>query len=453
MKKLHIRRDVIAFFVFAGLYLWIGLTADHLGFLSNSSAFLIEKALIMRSTLHLQSAGFIYPPLPLLIALVFPNAMWITVAGAVVTSTLAVFVLRDLFASHLRRYVVFVLLLAAFVTPVMIYLSNQELSSSLGILLVYLSFREFRKYMEEGSIHSMFLSGIWIGFAFFTAPISVYFALGFAVIVLLQNPQQSVWSRVAAVMVLLFPLVSAMVSWAYLSWLFTGKPTLVYPNELLLNWTVPQVVLGALVCVSTLVVLLWTQPKHSLFVLFPGFFMVVAPTIGLRSILEFIALLTLIAFSVMPKDLARRYQNLIAAAALVQLVGLYLTPTQQGQMSVWSTSLQTNTLSSQEAVLRQMSLLMRQAPSASILTDDRMTYRALAYAGTVQPFILPTNPKFTEIASDPGAFVDYVFVQSTAVNSQTPLRQYTQQAPKGMVLDARFDGYVLYRAIDVQPLI
>ncbi len=50
------------------------LAADRL---SNSTAYLIGKALLARENGHLQSFNFDYPPLPMLLVLAWPDERWV----------------------------------------------------------------------------------------------------------------------------------------------------------------------------------------------------------------------------------------------------------------------------------------------------------------------------------------------------------------------------------------
>jgi hypothetical protein len=428
----------------SGAYGAIGWEIDRLGFTSNASAFLIEKALVMHATGTLESAGFVYPPIPLLIAYVLPSAWALTAVSCVAVGVLGATLLLDRSETSSPRALNVLLLGAALFTPVSLYLGTQEVSASLGMLLIYLSFRAFVRYTRGAGTEDLFVSGLWMGAAFFTVPIAVYFAVGYASWVWLSGPDRSFAARGSALAVLLFPLGASMATWAYLSWLFVHRAQLLYPSALLVDWTWPQAAEGSLAGLVATAWTLWWDPPAALITLLPVAAMALAPQVGVGNLLQFITLNTVVGISLLPQRLTRAATWTLAAAALVQGVGNYVSPVLRGEAGTWQEAWFANALPPAEALDVHVARRLAQAPRASILTDDRMaTYRLVAQAGTVSPFVLPTDADFSEVAAAPAAFVPYLLVGGGGAAS--PLARYLDAAPAGMVLEASFGGYKLYR--------
>ena len=76
-KTLLQHKWLIVFFTFSASFLmYFSIKNAQLGILSHTNAYLIEKAMLIRLTGHFELAGFVYPPIPFLFAMLYPNVLF-----------------------------------------------------------------------------------------------------------------------------------------------------------------------------------------------------------------------------------------------------------------------------------------------------------------------------------------------------------------------------------------
>ncbi|WP_437560499.1 hypothetical protein [Acidithiobacillus sulfuriphilus] len=419
-------------------------------YLGDTAAYLLDKTYLAAETGHLESIGFVYPPLPFLLLLPWPSLTWLAVITVAAAGWLAALLLRELLLTNLPRWMIVIIASSVFSSPGSLLLGTENLPAILGFVLLFLAFMNYDQYVRDKLIYHAFQSGLWLSAAFFTTPEALYFLPAFALLLPFLGDQRDWRALFAAMGVLAFPTLAAIGIWAYLSWLFTGHATFAYPafhqytaTETDWLWSFP-------IYWGTAFILAARAPVRLLVHLVPLVLMVLFPFLGLVSGSEVAVLFTIFAIAGLPRHIPSwgRWVLLIAALGqwAVAMPQANQTLKERGWWKVGITGQADNRFAIDLAVSRQLA----KAPPRSILTDDRQTYKLVAMTGTSKPFLLPANSLFAIAANQPAIFCPYLLLGNT---DNSELARFDRKAPAGMVMEARFNQYTLYRRRDAPPLL
>ena len=392
------------------------------GYLSHANAAYLGKVYTALDRGKLETLGFSYPPLPLLLLLPWPSPWAPAVLGA-----LALGLGFGLLLTEARRRsepLLLVLFAGFLISPAPFYLVAEDLAQTLGLVFLWWAWTFYRRWLDEGLSFHLFASGLVLGAAVYTTPIALplglFFALGLGLFRRLEPPA---WA--AASLVLLFPLLSTLFAWGYLSWTFTGETAFLYaalPKE------TPS--LGTVLLASPaylgMGLLILLRPRAS-FLLYPVplLLFLALPPLGFGYTLPLaVGLLFLFALGGLPRlALGPRIRAVGLGLALLQAaLGWALLPSPEPPP---------------DALERAIGQALAQAPPRSILADDRESYRLLAWAGTARPFLLPPDAGFTLALSAPSLYVDRVLV---CPGAGALYRRYGEDDPPGFREVWRYKG-------------
>ncbi|BCP65844.1 MULTISPECIES: hypothetical protein [Thermus] len=392
------------------------------GYLSHANAAYLGKVYTALDRGKLETLGFSYPPLPLLLLLPWPSPWAPAVLGA-----LALGLGFGLLLTEARRRsepLLLVLFAGFLLSPAPFYLVAEDLAQTLGLVFLWWAWTFYRRWLDEGLSFHLFASGLVLGAAVYTTPIALplglFFALGLGLFRRLEPPA---WA--AASLVLLFPLLSTLFAWGYLSWTFTGETAFLYaalPKE------TPS--LGTVLLASPaylgMGLLILLRPRAS-FLLYPVplLLFLALPPLGFGYTLPLaVGLLFLFALGGLPRlALGPRIRAVGLGLALLQAaLGWALLPSPEPPP---------------DALERAIGQALAQAPPRSILADDRESYRLLAWAGTARPFLLPPDAGFTLALSAPSLYVDRVLV---CPGAGALYRRYGEDDPPGFREVWRYKG-------------
>ena len=392
------------------------------GYLSHANAAYLGKVYTALDRGKQETLGFSYPPLPLLFLLPWPSPWAPAVLGA-----LALGLGFGLLLTEARRRsepLLLVLFAGFLLSPAPFYLVAEDLAQTLGLVFLWWAWTFYRRWLDEGLSFHLFASGLVLGAAVYTTPIALplglFFALGLGLFRRLEPPA---WA--AASLVLLFPLLSTLFAWGYLSWTFTGETAFLYaalPKE------TPS--LGTVLLASPaylgMGLLILLRPRAS-FLLYPVplLLFLALPPLGFGYTLPLaVGLLFLFALGGLPRlALGPRIRAVGLGLALLQAaLGWALLPSPEPPP---------------DALERAIGQALAQAPPRSILADDRESYRLLAWAGTARPFLLPPDAGFTLALSAPSLYVDRVLV---CPGAGALYRRYGEDDPPGFREVWRYKG-------------
>ena len=454
-------------------FLAVGLASGALGLLSNQHAHLLAKALLARDTGRLEAIGFLYPPLPFLLAFVFPSSWALVVLDALAAGATAWLLWAGLQRTQFGVWTRVALLLGALATPWVLFLATQQLSDMLVLHLFLVAWYYYLNFVRLRHTWSGFAAGLVLGLAFFAGFYALVAALALAALAPLFSPLEAhsaPAARLAQALVLLFPALWAWFSWSYTAWTFTGgwfqylrdpaAPVVLLPSSSL--GIFEQVVTAARV---TAIELLLVPLLLGVFLLLLRYqvrgalaLAVLVMTIGLIRAVGFtfstpLALSTegVIAIAAASRRIPARWGPvLIALAGLQLMIGLRAAQP-NGELRAWAQALATRqappAFRAERAFVRQ---LVADAPPHSILADDRSAYRLIAQAGTARPFLLPAHRRFASALEAPCAEVRAVLVSTVPAPGDVVSRSYPS-APPGFTLRASWEHWRFYTRLPDAP--
>lgn len=443
------------------------LAGSH--FISNHHAHLIEKALIVLDRGRLELIGFVYPPLPFLLLLLWPVPLVAMTLAALAGGGMAWVLWQRLMVLPFPRIVQALLLIAPLSVPSMLYLGTQAFGEMLVLLLVLIAWVSFLNFTRAGETRAGFLAGLSLGAGFFANFYAAVYAVPFALLAPLFMKDRRRGAAIAAAFVLLFPVVTAVLSWSYLSWLFTGdflnfardpgSSVFVYTKgaseDLPLGWplalraTAHDVLSSPLYLISGLIVArLW--PSRLL-----GFLVPLGLITGFRAAglvyADYFAVgtLTVVALAALPPHTPSRWWPVLLLAAGVHVWIGYATPL-KGEPAAWAramTSTQTGESDRQEQVIASH---LAQKQARSVLVDDRIAYRIVSRAGTARPFVLPADALYGIAESQPAEFVQYVLVPAlpSSGSGSRLATVYPVDPPQGVRLVTSWRDWRLYGRVE-----
>ncbi len=447
-------------------------------FLSNLHAHLVSKALVATNRGRLEFIGFTYPPMPFLLTAFYPRpftpSLWAALAGGILLWTLWEH-LSEIGLPVLLRVL---LILPFIVSAPMAFLLTESLNGAFSLMFYALAWRSFLQFMKERLTSAGFNGGLWLGTAFFFNVYALFWGLLYALstflLYRLYHPHQQKERRTMWAMgfILLFPPLLTFGAWSYLSWIFTGVPLhfLTDPNGPVYAFLQPGVAtthtlwqavrltasdlshLPLVLAAGLLCVLdswIWAAVYGLLItgiVVLRSWGLVYPETLAQGSFL-------IMVLMALPSRLNRPKRLFLASAAVLQILLMVRLPARAPEVQAWRTALRATRPALQDEFELAVASQLAQAPSRSILADDRNAYRFIARGHTADPYLLPMDATYLSAVVNPANFVDYVLVAEKPDAGESLAGRYAYQAPPGFVLSATWPGWRLYRRKDVPPLL
>jgi hypothetical protein len=398
------------------------------GWRSDPHGAFLQRVLFAVDRGRLELLGFEYPPLPFLLLLPSPTDAWTIVLGAAGIAGLAWCVVDE--CTSRRTLLPYLLLLAVLWTPLGLHFTAGNFNEALGLFALFVGWRHYRRWWAtRKTIHGLY-TGLWLGLAFYTSPLGLGLALVAGAILPILFPRLQIPPFASQMVLLVFPGAAATVTWAYLSWVFTGRVAFPFtPWERdspaipeILQWTVPYLVVSALAL---------ARPKATTAgMLLPFLLLAAATQTGWHFSLAFAAmLLMLVAIVALPTDLSRSGRWALATLGLAQAVAAW-----------WFLPLPRVTDADRRD--RAVAVALAGAPRQSILLDDRWAEGLLKWTPSFAPYLTTRDPGFDIALSVPRGSVRYVLV--TADDDGLTL-DADRRRPAGFVEDWSWAGYTLYR--------
>ena len=434
-------------------------------FVSNHHAHLIEKALIVLDRGRLELIGFVYPPLPFLLLLPWPTPIVAMTLAALAGGATAWVLWQRLMILPFPRVVQVLLLLVPMSAPSTLYMATQSLGEMLVLLLFLIAWVAFLNFTRAGETRSGFLAGLALGAGFFANYYAALYAIPYALFAPVFMRDRRRGAAVAAAFVLLFPVLIAVISWSYLSWLFTGdflsfardpgSSLFVYTRaaseDLPVGWTLALRAtahdLGSsplYLVIGLVVARLW--PSRLVGFLIPAVLITGFRAFGLVYPDYFaINTLTVVALATLPPHTPSRLWPILLLAAGIHLWIGYTTPL-KGEPAAWAQAMRSSRTTETDRQEQIIGDYLAKKPPRSVLLDDRVAYRIVTRAGTARPFLLPADPLYQVAESQPSEFVQYVLVPalpSTGSGSRLSII-YPADPPQGVRLVASWRDWRLY---------
>jgi len=426
--------DLFAVFLFAAPYLALGYLAFQQNYLSNAHAGFLVKAFLAHDRGRLEIVGFSYPPLPLGLLFLYPFLQAPVFWGSLALGTIASVTFKTFW--QVRSRALAFATLALLYAPVAFRLVLDDFSQAIGLMLLWLGWRQYLNWIREGITAYGFFAGLLYGAAIYATPVALPLALLSALSIgPARKLKASAWF--AAATVLAFPAVVGALIWAYLAWTFTGSEVFLYE---VFRYT-PYAPPGVLALLFPLVAaLLNPRSRHSLVPLLL--------TLPASYLLGF-------GFS---QDFAFLFLSLLGLATLepagrsrlrVWIPRLLFLLTAFFFVYSWAQNPRLFSVTKTSLIERAIGEKLREAPEQSILTDDRTTYSFLVWSGTAKPFLVPADAGYYMALSAPERFVQYIFA---CPGTSDLYHRVAREAPPKFSLVWRYQGCLFFQSAEAPPL-
>jgi len=453
-------------------FLALGWLTNAALFLGDQNARVLSSALLANSQGRIDAALTVYPPLPMMVAMVVPSVLTLVFSAALCAGA-TMWVLWRLLAQTRQSGVTrLALLLAVAVLPATVFLGTQSFSRMATLLLFVVAWGHFLSFTRERTTWNGFAAGLVLGLAFYLNIYAVVFGVIYAVLALFYVPRDAnqtfrEWlpGALTASIVIIFPTAMAFGTWVYLSWVTTGDglafvADATYPlfasgdpnpqwfadfNAVLtqalveLAQTPVYLVVGLMTLVHT--------PKRLLVWILPVALLILVRSAGLLYANVF-AVVTMLVFAL--PFLWRRASPLwgvaLILAAGLQIYANVAVIQPQGEVRDWLQVAFTLDPLPSDARDADLARQLRNAPPRSILADDRRAYQLIARAGTGAPFLTPDDVLFDLALSLPEQYADYLLMADAPGFAPDAVgERFAAGLPPGYILDFTWEGWRIYR--------
>ena len=461
-------------------YLLLGYFSHRLLFVSNIHAQTIMKVLLSLEQGKLELIGFAYPPLPSLVALIYPKPITLMVAASLASGALMWVLWDHLRETRLSLFSRSMLLLGLGIVPSGAFLMTQSFNESASLLLFLLSWRSFVQFTRDNKTDQGFFAGLILGLAFY---FSVY-ALLYAVMYALLAPFFYEWAddlpkekrlpaAVTGMLVISFPTMIGFLSWTYLNWLFTGDlwyflndpiaPIYTYLQsepvyrsgwQAAFEQTYFDLVRSPIYLLVGLITIYHARRHFPIYIL-PVVLITTVRATGF-TYPEAFALSSYLVLGLMaiPRNTSRSWEPILILGVLLHIfvgyLGMEITP----EIQRWQAMIKSGT--SLESDQWEISIGQRLAfaPQGSILADDHSAYRLIMHAGTTRPFLLPYDAEWELALNDPPEDIQYILVATEEAGFRDRLAERSLfGVPPGFVVEAKWPGWTIYRRNTADPLL
>ncbi|GAB5520916.1 MAG: hypothetical protein RhofKO_31670 [Rhodothermales bacterium] len=418
--------------------LLLGIEGALAGYLSNAHAQFLAEALMIDSRGDAGLVSWFFPPLPLVLVLIYPKAFMAVVWGAIAMAWLAWFLIKDGWRHN--RLVLLASIPLLLFTPLAFNLITANYHEAVSLFFLYLAWRWYGQWLTTGIIAFSFQAGLMMALAAFASPLALPLALMLGLSPSLERVG-SFGAYITGWLILTFPALLSVGAWSFAAWVFSGsfaQFTLGITGESVALWEVmilsPIFLVGLVVC---LIERMWAR-VFALVLLFV--FVAFAALAGIATLSMNVLLLSLLGIAILPDDLSGTSRFILILALIVQAALAWMR-VPLPDYTIIPESMQEE---------HEVAATLAQLGDARVLTDEKTTYRIVAKTGSAYPYVLPTDKEaYFEAYAAPYASVDYVLLHDAPSELND---RYRERVPVGFFVEKRWDDYTLYRRRSALPL-
>jgi hypothetical protein len=204
---------------FALPLIFLASWAHAQGFTSPTLAWIVNRANIATTGPGFSHLGYVYPPLPVLLALMVRGAFPLAILTCLfMGATLAILVRR----TGLSQIVVLLPLVAV---PAMWYAASELLAQVVAMTFLALALQGFIQFATYGETYGGFIAGLALAVSYAADPGALLYAGVMCLFVPLIGDARlrgHLSAPIGVSAVLVFPCVAMAASWSFLLWKFTG---------------------------------------------------------------------------------------------------------------------------------------------------------------------------------------------------------------------------------------
>lgn len=444
---------VLRFFLFTAPFLIVAAFARNDGLLSSDHAHLLTQALALHRDPALTTIDYSQPPLVTVLLAIKPSAFLVQFMSAIIGGTVAYVLWTQLRTTRISLWLRTLLVGSFCLTPSVLLVAGMHASDMLALLLLLVAWRSYVKFVHHGLTWHGFMAGLLLGLAFFSSFLTLLFVIPFALgapsyfrstnvdglntsaVTVERNKRNRLHAILAGLIVITFPGICALASWAYLAWQGTGNifhlPSTIANAGILDGnspsaWELVRMTGEDLVRQPLYVFVAFLMAGRGLrqFIahLFPVALVTVPRALGWQYDEGFVSA-CYIGFAVLglavltagrPNRPARninRWMNTALSIAAVAQIAVAVLPLRTDEPSNWRAAITNSntaavTLAQEQ---QQFANTLKRQPQGVILTDYSAS-QIISRAGTTYPFLLPASDQFVPAIWNPSHIVDHILL-------------------------------------------
>ncbi|MEM1097101.1 MAG: hypothetical protein AAGJ10_21100, partial [Bacteroidota bacterium] len=416
----------------------LGIEGALAGYLSDAHAQFLAEALMIDARGDAGLVSWFFPPLPLVLLMLYPKAFVAVGWGALAMAWLAWFLIKDGWRHN--RIVLLAAVPLLLFSPLAFNLIAANYQEAVALFCLYLAWRWYGQWLTTGIIAFSFQAGLMMAVAAFVSPLALPLALMLGLSPSLERTN-NFGAYITGWLILTFPALLSIGAWSFAAWVFTGtfaQFTLGITGEAV---SLLEVMILAPIFLVGLVVCILERMWERVFALVLLFVFVVFVAIaGIATLSLTVLLLSLLGIAILPDELSRTSRFILILALIVQAALAWM------RVPIPDYTVISDTMQEEHEVASTLA----QLGDARVLTDEKTTYRIVAKTGTAAPYVLPTDGEaYFEAYAAPYASVDYVLLhdEPSELNDR-----YRERVPVGFFVEKRWDAYTLYRRRNALPL-
>lgn len=396
--------------------------AEH-NFMHPYLLFYGEKALLALNGVppRLENIGFIYPPLPVVIVLLF-NAN-IFIAQGFIASLISAFIAWEIINNiQSKKLAITLIFFLVFSIPIL-FLAVQRFDLYLHFFLIMYSIKLLHQYVRQEYSLYIFTAGPLFGLSFFTHFSSLYL-IPWIFIVIFFLFRKTLKKFVAVSFVYFSPYFLFFLSFAYLNWVFTGYAFGFLPNYKLLF---SNSEINAVISAGNI-----TGSIKFMFSYLLKVILIIAPFLAgifyekrLVSLIPFLVIFSLIYsnlfypaiyvssifimyFLILMTFENKRAHNVFIAAMIISIASSFiLTLNSKDVLERKFTNSLIGSAEENVGEYKQIAEILKYR-EGKILLDDQGFYPVVYLMKTPERFILPYQYEFNSAIAHPALFADNV---------------------------------------------
>ncbi|MBI5193825.1 MAG: hypothetical protein HZA08_10350 [Nitrospirae bacterium] len=382
-----------------------------------------EKALLALNGVppRLENIGFIYPPLPIVISLLFMANISIT--QGFIASLISAFISWEIINNIQSKKLAITLIFFLIFSIPILFLATQRFDLYLHFFFIIYSIKLLYQYVRQEYSLYIFTAGPLFGLSFFTHFSSIYL-IPWIFIIIFFLYRKTLRKFMAVSFVYFSPYFLFFLSFAYLNWVFTGKAFGFLPNYKLLF---SNSEITAAISAGSITGSLWFMLSYLLKVI-----LIIAPFLAgifyekrLVSLIPFLVIFSLIYsnlfypaiyvssifiiyFLILMNFEKKEAHNVFIAAMVISLTSSFILALNSNDAYERKfTHALTGSIEENTGGYKQIAEILKYK-KGKILIDDQGFYPVVYLMKDPERFILPYQYEFNSAIANPALFADYV---------------------------------------------
>ncbi|OGV99355.1 MAG: hypothetical protein A3I04_04360 [Nitrospinae bacterium RIFCSPLOWO2_02_FULL_39_110] len=409
--------------IFFSIYALINYLLFREGFIHPHLLFFGEKALLALRGVppRLENIGFIYPPLPVFVAILFNTNILIT--QSFISSLISAYIVFELIKKIKPAGFIFPLVIYMLLSFPILFLATQRFDLYLYFFLIILSVKLLNSYMKNDYSLDLFLSGPFFGLTFFIHFNSIYLIPVFLIIIFFLS-RKNIKKFAVISLVFFTPYLIFLSIFAYINWVFTSEAfgflriykmmfqnqniSAIIASENLFNsliYMVKYLIYISLIITPCILGIYYDRKLVSI-VPFTIIFLLIYANLFSNTV--YASAVFIIYFLIMTEFEAKFKPMILSIVLLISLVSSPVLALVSEELQEKRFAMALYGKFNKDVEIYDKIVNILHDKEGKILLNDAIFYQAVYLMKRPERFILPYQYEFTPALANPASFADYV---------------------------------------------